>query len=265
MAPDRIYTPPSATPATLLELHRALGLERVVLVQPSIYGTDNSALLDGLRQLGPGRARGVAVVGEGAPEATLDALNAAGVRGLRINLETGGEADPAVAQRKLQVAIAQCQPREWHIQLYTRPAVIAALVSALPASPVLLVFDHFAGAKAELGVAQPGFDAVLALVRSGTAYVKLSAPYRVSAKPPPYDDVRPLVEALVAANAERLLWGSDWPHTDPTRASGRAATEIAPDLPIDDGLVLNQLARWVPDAATRRLILADNPARLYGF
>jgi predicted TIM-barrel fold metal-dependent hydrolase len=264
MAPDRVYTPPEASPDMLLEMQRDLHLSRVVLIQPSIYGTDNAAMLDALKRLG-GRARGIAVTGEGADEAHLDAMAAAGVRGLRINLETAGEFDPAAASRKLEAAIAQCRPRNWHIQLYTRLSVIAALADRLAGSPVPLVLDHFAGAQGALGPAQPGFDAVLALVRSGEAYVKISAAYRVSKAPAPYDDIVPLAQALVAANPDRLIWGSDWPHTDAARVPGRAPTDISPFLRIDDGAMLNQLAIWIPDAGVRKRILVDNPAGLYGF
>src|SRR5579863_2912080 len=135
MAADRVYTPPLASPEMLLDLHRALHMERVVLVQPSFYGADNAALLDAMRQLGR-RARGVAVVGSAASDADLDAMAAAGVRGIRINLETAGELDPAVAEKKLQAAIARCAPRGWHIQLYTRPSILAALGERLAAAPV---------------------------------------------------------------------------------------------------------------------------------
>jgi predicted TIM-barrel fold metal-dependent hydrolase len=265
MAPNRVYTPPPATPAMLLELQRALGLDRVVLIQPSFYGTDNAAMLDALKVLGPRRARAVAVVEPDTSETTLDQMRSAGVRGIRLNLETGGQVDEATSRSRLKTAVAQCLPRNWHIQLYTRPTMIAALADQLTATGLPLVFDHFAGAEAELGPAQPGFEAVVALVRAGKAYVKLSGAYRASKLPPPYEDVRPLAEALVAANPERMLWGSDWPHPDATRIPGRTAMDITPRLPIDDGLVLNQLARWVPDEATRRRILVANPARLYGF
>jgi predicted TIM-barrel fold metal-dependent hydrolase len=265
MAADRVYTPPQASPEMLLDLQRDLRLERVVLVQPSFYGTDNSALLDALKQLGPKKARGVAVVGETASGADLDAMAKAGIHGVRINLETAGEFDPAIAARKFQVAVGQCRPRGWHIQLYTRLPVIAALSETLADAPVPLVLDHFAGAQGAQGLAQPGFDAVLALVRSGKAYVKISAAYRASKAPAPYDDVAPFAQALIAANPDRVIWGSDWPHTDSTRVAGRAPTDISPFLPIDDGLMLNQLPRWAPDAAARRKILTDNPARLYGF
>lgn len=265
MAADRIYTPPQASPDMLLELQRDLHLARVVLVQPSFYGADNGALLDAMKQLGPQRARGVAVVGEAGSDADLNAMAKAGIRGVRINLETAGELDPAVAARKLQAAIAQCRPRGWHIQLYTRPSVIAALREILADAPVPLVFDHFAGAQAAQGLAQPGFDAVLALVRSGKAYVKISAAYRASKAPAPYDDAAPFARALVAANPDRVIWGSDWPHTDSTRVPGRAPTEVSPFLQVDDGVMLNQLPRWVPETALRRKILTENPARLYGF
>jgi predicted TIM-barrel fold metal-dependent hydrolase len=264
MAPERVYTPPEAPPDLLLALQRDLHLDRVVLIQPSFYGTDNAAMLDALGKLGS-RARGVAVVDENASATELDALAKAGVQGLRINLETAGEFDPAVAARKLEAAVAQCRPRGWHIQIYTRPPVIAALGDKLAESPVTLVLDHFAGARAAEGVAQPGFDTALALVRSGKAYVKISAAYRASKAPAPYEDIAPFARALVSTNPDRVIWGSDWPHTDATRIPGRSPTDVTPFLKVDDGLMLNQLARWVPDTALRRRILTENPARLYGF
>ena len=264
MAADRVYTPPEASPHMLLEVQRDLHLERVVLIQPSFYGTDNRAMRDALGSLG-GRARGVAVVGETAGAAELDAMAKAGVRGVRINLETAGEFDPAVAAGKLETAIAQCRPRGWHIQLYTRLSVIAALGDRLAKSPVPLVLDHFAGARAAEGLAQPGFDTALALVRSGKAYVKISAAYRASKQPAPYGDIVPFAQALVSANPDRVIWGSDWPHTDASHVAGKGPTDITPFLKIDDGLMLNQLAHWVPDAAVRKKILTENPARLYGF
>jgi len=264
MAPDRVYTPPEASPDMLLDLQHDLHFDRVVLIQPSFYGTDNAAMLDALGRLG-GRARAVAVAGENVKAAELDAMAKAGVRGLRINLETAGLFDPAVAARKLAVAAAQCRDRGWHVQLYTRPSVIVALRSQLDGLPVPLVLDHFAGMQGAQGLGQPGFDAVTALVGAGKAYVKISAAYRASKAPAPYDEMAPFARALVAANPDRVIWGSDWPHTDAARVPGRAATAISPFLTIDDGLMLNQFPRWVPDAALRQKILSENPARLYGF
>jgi predicted TIM-barrel fold metal-dependent hydrolase len=114
-------------------------------------------------------------------------------------------------------------------------------------------------------VAQAGFDTALALVRSGKAYVKISAAYRASKAPVPCNDITPFAQALVSADPDRVIWGSDWPHTDTARVPGRAPTAISPFLTIDDGLMLNQLPFWVPDATLRRKILTENPARLYGF
>ena len=118
--------------------------------------------------------------------------------------------------------------------------------------------------EAALGVTQTGFDALLDLIRSGHAYVKISAPYRSSMRSPAYADISPIAQALIAANPQRILWGSDWPHPNPPQ-TGRAATEVGPFYQIDDGLVLNQLAIWEPDAGRRQTMLVDNPERLYGF
>jgi predicted TIM-barrel fold metal-dependent hydrolase len=260
-AGDRVYTPPPATPEMLAELHRALKIDRVVLVQPSFYGTDNARMLDALGTIGA-RARGVAVIDKAMTRSRLEEMKAAGVRGVRINLETSGQSDPAVAKASVEATAAQVAPLDWHIQIYTRPSVIVALADTLAALPVPLVFDHFGGLKAGLGPSQPGYDVVFGLVKSGRAYVKISAAYRLSDKPPDYADITPMAEALVTVNPDRIVWGSDWPHTNPVH---RPISEITPPAEVDDGLMLNQLAKWVPEAATRHKILVDNPARLYGF
>ena len=237
----------------------------MVIVTPSVYGTDNSATLDGIKQLGPERARGVAVIDEKTSSADLDAMHKSGIRGIRINLETGGIFDPAVAAKRLDAAVQQVRGRPWHIQVYARLSVIDPLKEQFEKLTMPVVFDHFAGAQAALGSGQPGFDTVLGLVKSGKAYVKVSGAYRASNKAPDYADVAPLERALVAANPDRLVWGSDWPHPDSSKVEGRKTTDIAPALDIDDGRVLNLLAEWVPDAATRQKILVDNPKRLYEF
>jgi predicted TIM-barrel fold metal-dependent hydrolase len=260
----RVYTPEPASIAEMRSLHRALHMERVVVVQPSVYGTDNACTLDAVRQLGQ-RARAVAVIDERAPSSALDALDAAGVRGIRLNLATAGQTDAGRARDRLLRSVEQLAGRNWHIQMYTAMAVIDAIRDRIAESPVPIVFDHFGGAQAALGTAQPGFDALLGLLRAGKAYVKISGAYRSSNAAPDYADVAPLAKALIAANPQRILWGSDWPHPDSSIVAGRKATDIAPLLPIDDGRVLNQLAVWAPNPAQRRTILVDNPARLYGF
>lgn len=262
----RIYTPPVATADDLLALQKALGLDRVVIVTPSVYGTDNSATLDGIRQLGPKRARGVAVIGPSTSASDLDSMAAGGIRGIRINLETGGTRDPAVAKRQLESAVKQIEGRGWHLQVYASLAFVDALKSELSSVPVPVVFDHFAGADAGKGLEQPGFDAVLGLVRAGKAYVKICGAYRAQlGGGPDYGKVAPFARALVAANPDRIVWGTDWPHPDSYPIPTRKATDIAPEMPVDDGRLLNMLGEWVPDVATRQKILVDNPARLYAF
>jgi predicted TIM-barrel fold metal-dependent hydrolase len=258
---DRVYTPPPATTDMLAELHHALKIDRVVLVQPSFYGSDNACMLDALRRIGA-RARGVAVIDKSTAPNALTDMKALGVRGVRINLETSGQSDPAAAKAVVAETAARVAPLGWHVQIYTRPSVVVALADTLAALSVPVVFDHFGGLKAALGTAQPGYDVVIGLVKSGRAYVKISAAYRLSDKTPDYADITPLAQAMVAANPDRVVWGSDWPHTNPVR---RPVSEITPPADIDDGLVLDQLVKWVPDAATRKKILVDNPARLYDF
>ena len=262
----RVYTPPVATADDLLALQKALGLDRVVIVTPSVYGTDNAATLDGIRQLGPQRARGVAVIGPQTTASELDAMAKGGIRGVRANLETGGVTDPAAAKAILDRSVKQIEGRGWHLQIYASLPLVEQLKDALGQVPVPVVFDHFAGADAAKGDGQPGFAAVLDLVKAGRAYVKISGAYRASRSgAPDYPQVAPLATALVAANAERIVWGTDWPHPDSYVIPSRKATDIAPPIDIDDGRLLGLLADWVPDEATRRLILVDNPARLYGF
>jgi predicted TIM-barrel fold metal-dependent hydrolase len=264
-APDRVYTPAVATDEELLALQRFLHLDRVVVVTPSIYGTDNSATLEGMRRLGRARARGVAVIDERTPDAALDDMARAGISGIRVNVETIGEFDPDVAARKLRAAIDRAKDRGWHVQVYTRLAVISALADQIGASPVPVVFDHFGGARAARGPEQPGFGALVALLRSGKAYVKISGGYRSSSQAPDYPDVAPLARALIAANPERVVWGTDWPHPDADPTPGRRPEDVRPYYPIDDARLMNLLPIWAPDPAIRRKILVENPARLYGF
>jgi predicted TIM-barrel fold metal-dependent hydrolase len=264
-APNRTYTPPTASTAELRTLLDALHMDRVVVVQPSVYGTDNRCTVDAVRELGR-RARGVAVVDSNTPDAALDEMARAGIRGLRLNLSQAGVGDPAVALERFSTAAGRAKALNWHIQLNTSLKVIDAIRPQLLASPVPLVIDHFGGAAAPAGVQQPGFDALVALVKSGQAYVKISgAADSVSTRSPDYPDVLPLARALVAANPHRILWGSNWPHPDSRSVPGRKNTDVAPLMHTDDGQVLNLLGVWVPDAAVRRMILVDNPAALYGF
>ena len=260
----RIYTPETALPEEMAALHRALRVKRVVIVTPSVYGTDNAATLYGMKARGAD-ARGVAVIDDKTADGDLDAMGKAGMRGIRLNLATGGSNDPGLARQRFQSALPRMASRNWHIQIYTNLAVIAGIRDLVLASPVPVVFDHFGGAQAALGLGQPGFADLIELVRSGKAYVKISGAYRASTQAPDYADVAPLAKALIAANAERIIWGTDWPHPNSVTEPGRKVTDISPLWQIDDGALMNQLPVWAPEASTRKTILVDNPARLYGF
>jgi predicted TIM-barrel fold metal-dependent hydrolase len=258
----RVYTPETALPEEMAALHKALRMQRVVIVTPSVYGTDNSATLYGMKARGKD-ARGVAVIDEKTPESALDAMHQAGIRGIRLNLATSGVTDPSVGRKRYEAAVERVQKRKWHVQMYTNLAVISSIKDLVLASPVPAVFDHFGGAQAALGTGQPGFADLVELVRSGKAYVKISGAYRASKLSPDYPDAAPLAKALIAANADRIVWGTDWPH--PNSSSGNPATQVTPLFKIDDGRLLNQLPVWTSDASIRKKILVDNPARLYGF
>ncbi|MBH5391474.1 amidohydrolase family protein [Bradyrhizobium diversitatis] len=260
----RVYTPEPASPGEMAALHKALHIERVVIVTPSVYGTDNSSTLFGMKARGA-TARGVAVIDDKTTEAELDTMQAEGFRGIRINLATGSINDPNVGRARFTRAVERVKARGWHVQLYTTPAMISAIKDLVQASPVPAVFDHFGGLEASFGLEQPGFADLVALVKSGKAYVKISGAYRSSKLAPDYQDMVPYARALIAANADRIVWGTDWPHPDSSRVEGRKPTDIAPFYQIDDGRLLNQLPVWAPDADVRKKILVDNPARLYGF
>jgi predicted TIM-barrel fold metal-dependent hydrolase len=262
----RVYTPPPASIESMLDLHKTLRLDRVVIVQPSVYGADNACTLDAIRKLGA-RARGVAVIDKDTSPNAIDEMAATGVRGIRLNFNTTptGAIDADGSKRTLDMAAEKISGRGWHIQFYTRPHIIAALKSQIEQLPFPVVFDHFGGAKAASGPSQPGFDALLDLVKSGRAYVKVSAPYRISEKAPDFADVAPLAQALIAANPDRLVWGSDWPHPDSAFGVGKSLSEIAPPFVVDEGLVLGQVPKWTVDPAIREKILVANAARLYDF
>src|SRR5215218_5927390 len=223
--PGRVYTPELASPEEMTALHKALKMERVVIVTPSIYGPDNSATLFGMAARGA-TARGVAVIDDKTSEADLDAMGKAGIRGIRLNLATGGVNDPTVGRPRFSAAVERVKARGWHVQLFTSLPMITAIKDLVLASPVPVVFDHFGGAQAELGVGQPGFADLVELVKSGKAHVKISGAYRSSKRGPDFADATPLAQALIAANADRIVWGTDWPHPDSVTPPGRKPTEV---------------------------------------
>jgi predicted TIM-barrel fold metal-dependent hydrolase len=261
MAPNRPYTPPEASVAQLNAMHAPLGITRTVLVQPSFYGTDNSCMLNALAQLGD-RARGVAVIDLKTPDAALRDMDKKGVRGVRINLESAGNRDPKAAAQMLMAFGKKVAPLNWHVQIFTVAPVIDKLVDTIVDMPVPVVIDHFGMPGGPKGIDFRGSQAVVDLAHARKAYVKLSAAYRFS-KNPLSDEVKQLAQSLIYSGRDHMLWATDWPHTQ--TIPGHPVSEVTPFSKIDDGAWLNALTTWYPDETTRRMVLVDNPAKLYRF
>jgi len=254
-AEDRSYTPPDAPLAKYLAMLDTLGLARGVLVQGSAHGRDNAAMLDALARH-PARLRGVAVADADTPPAELRRWAELGVRGLRFNHFFRGGAlhyrggVPLAAARALAPLMAELG---WHLQLWIDVKDLPDTIPVLKSLGLPVVIDHMGRTDARAGTSAPGFQSLLRLVGDGGCWVKLSGAHRLSTRAPDYAEVQPFHEALVRANPDRLVWGTDWPHP-----------RIEGDMP-DAGRLLDLFAQWTPDPEMRRRILAANPARLYGF
>lgn len=248
------YAPPQAPFELYREMLDRIGADRGVLVQPAPYGTDAAALTDALRR-GEGRLRGIAVATAAIGDPELEALNAAGVRGLRfVEMRdlSGNRFNGSVGLDELPGLAPRMRELGWHAQVWGRCDDVAARLPNLVALGVPLVLDHMGVPQVEEGPAGPSFRTLLSLVSEGRVWVKLSV-CRVSQRAPDYDDARPFHDALVAANPDRLLWGSDWPFV---RMGDRS-----PDV----GRLVDLFFTWVGDETLRRTILVNNPAAIYGF
>jgi predicted TIM-barrel fold metal-dependent hydrolase len=247
-AANRLYTPPPVTLDDYLAMHRAVGFERGVLVQTGLYGNDNRFIVDAIKAH-PGRLRGVALIGEDISDRALRDLADGGVRGFRVN-RTAKTGLSFEAARKLAARVKELG---WHVQFLLDVEDHPDLDTMLGSFATEVVIDHMGRPDPNKGVNAPGFQALIRLLKSGRGFAKLSAPYRTSLSEPPYPDMTPFAQALVAAAPDRLVWGSDWPHV-----------LLDKTMP-NDGDLVDQIAVWVPDEATRRRILVDNAERLYGF
>ena len=248
----RLYTPPPAPVQEYRHMLDTLGLARGVLVQPSIYGTDNRAMLDALAT-DPQRLRGVAVVPFDAGVAEIERLHAAGVRGVRCNIVDLKDNKGQLPLEALRALAARVKPYGWHVEFLMHVDEFPDLDLQLKDFPVEVVFGHLGYVNTSRGLETAGFKALLRLMRDGRAWVKLTAPYRLTLSAMPYPDTDAFAQVLVAEAGGRLMWGSDWPHVF-----------IKTAMP-NDGDLFDTFARWVPDAALRKRILVDNPARVYDF
>ena len=255
LSPDRGYNPPDSTLGDLKHLHTTLGIERVVFTQPSVYGVDNSAILDAMAALNaeaPNRARAVVAVTMDIGDDELATLDARGARGVRLNTDNkGGMPIEITAIPDLAARIA---PLGWHIEFLFPGSDIIALMPTLAAVKVPISIAHFAYQPATAGVSAPGFKALIELLRRGNTWVKISGANRVSATDlPPYDDVKPMAQTLIEAASDRIMWGTDWPHPN--------KYVVNPN----DGDLVDAFGDWVTDEEMRRRIMVDNPAGFYRF
>ncbi len=246
--PERSYTPPPAPLEAYQAMHRALGIERAVIVHPSVHGTDNQVTLDAVAGYGP-NARGVAVVDESVEDRELARLNDAGIRGLRLNILFGG----GVGLHALESLGERIAEMGWHLQLLLDARDLVDLAPRVRQLKVPVVVDHMGHMNVDLGIEHPGFITLIELVREGLCWIKLSGNYRISATSPPYRDVIPFARTLIKACPEHMLWGSDWPHP--------ALNDFMPN----DGDLLDALDDYAPEPDLKHSILVDNPAKLYGF
>ena len=247
--PNAAYIPRDALAEDYARMLRTIGCERAVLVQPSVYGTDNSAMLHALRS-GVFAFRGVAVVDENVSDRELEDMHAAGVRGVRINLAS---VTPGLTLAQAPRLAARLKALGWHLQFFMELRKFPEAEEKLSSLEIDIVIDHFGRVRADDGVDAPAFQTLLRLLRRDNVWAKLIGPYFISDQAPHFADTTPFARAVVAAAPDRTVWGTDWPHP--------AAHSCMPN----DGDLADLLLEWVPDEAQRRKVLVDNPARLYGF
>ena len=246
-APGRRYTPADAPKGMLRALHDHLGVQRAVIVQASCHGSDNAAMLDCIAS-DPKRYRGVAIVNDTFADADFDALDAGGVRGIRFNFvkHLGG----APNMDAFNCVIDRVKGRGWHVVLHLDAPDIAPLSGMIRKLPLPFVIDHMGRVPGKDGVDQPPLKALLELAKLENCWIKVCGAERISL--PPYAEAVPIAHAIVSAIPERVLWGTDFPHPNPTHEA-------------DEADLVDLVPQYATDAATQQRLLVDNPAKLYGF
>lgn len=261
--PERKYTPVDATPADCAEMLASLGLQRVVLVQPTPYGSDNSRLIAALKEFGKA-ARGVAVLQGYPSKPMLEELTSAGIRATRLNFGPDERPDAKLLCERLSGLAELIEDYGWHIQLSLAAELLPEIESVTSEMPVPVVLEHMARLPAKDHERHAGYDSLRRMLDSGRVWVKLSAPYRLAGGEGNGRGAAGLARDLMASAPERMVWGSDWPHT-PKRGPDNESSKPLPFRKLDTGALFNLIADWFPDKKAKRRILAENPARLYGF
>lgn len=242
---------PGATVADYRLLQARIGTTRAVVVQPKLYGTDNTCTLDAIARLGIAHARGIAVMHPSVSDAELQRLDAGGIRGLRFSV--WNPADTVTTLDMIEPLAQRIAPLGWHVQLHMSAGQIVDNAALLEKLAAPMVFDHVGRLPPQSGIAHPAFAIIRGLLERGRAWMKLSGAYlNTRSGPPGYADASAIARAFAQAAPQRMVWGSDWPHVTEREKP-------------DDAVLFDLLADWMPDDVDRRRVLVDNPARLYGF
>jgi 2-pyrone-4,6-dicarboxylate lactonase len=249
-APDAAYWPPDAPFESLQALHKALGIERAVIVHASCHGSDMRVTLDAIARSNE-KYRGTAIIDESYGDRQFGEMQDGGIRGVRFNFvrHLGGRPDMAFFDR----TVARLDEMGWHLILHLDSSDLAEFRKKFEAIRVPMVIDHMGRVKAADGLDQEPFKVLLGFMRNANFWVKVCGAERVSSKGPPFEDAVPFGRALIEAAPERVLWGTDWPHPN-----------VGKHMP-NDGELVDLFARMAPEPELQRRILVDNPARLYGF
>jgi 2-pyrone-4,6-dicarboxylate lactonase len=252
------YTPPAAPLEHYLKMIGAIGIERAVVVQPSVHGLDNSATLDAIKK-SAANFRGVGRIDDTTPKSELRRLHEGGIRGVRFNL-----LDRPRGNVKLDVldrCVENIVELGWSVDLHIDMKNLLDQEQRIRSMPLPVVIDHIARVKPTEGMSQPGFQLLLDLLRLKHVYVKVSGADKICNTTVrdyfglPFVEVIPYAQAVIGAAPDRVIWGTDWPHSN----------NFAPGHTPNDGDLVDLLALFAPDPATRKKILVDNPVRLYGF
>ena len=249
LLPKTHFVPHECPLPSYVQMLRAIGCERAVLVQPSVYGTDNSAIEEAL-QSNEFELRGVAVVSESITDKEIERLHTLGFRGIRINTASG---TPGLRLEHARRLADRIRERGWHLQFYANFRESPQIEEELAKLPITIVIDHFGRIQTSEGLEAPAFQAVLRLLKRDNCFAKLIGPYFISERSPKYPDIAPFARAMVETAPDRVVWGTDWPHA--------SAHEKMPN----DGDLADLLLDWAPDEDQRHKILVENPERLYGF
>lgn len=257
-AETRQYEPPAAPITHYHNMIAVIGIERAVVVQPSAHGFDNTATLNAIAVSG-GRLRGVARVNDKVPDAELRRLHEGGIRGVRFNILN--RASGNIELDVLDQVVERIAELGWSVDLHIDPKNLLDQEQRIRAFQIPFVIDHMARIVPAEGLEQPGFQLLLDLMRDGKCWVKVTGADKISSRGRdadsvlPYRDVVPFARAVIAAAPDRILWGTDWPHSN----------NFEPGVTPNDGELVDLLSEFAPDEITRHKILVDNPARLYGF